>query len=297
MIERISSLQLFSRVARTGSFTAAGKEIGLSQPSVSRIISNLESELQCALLVRSTHAVKLTEAGEDYLARIEPILSALEEAEHIARGTGELTGRLRVGVATSFAAREIIPRMPGFVAEHPKLRVDLVLTDTRQELISESIDVAIRYGELKDSTMLARKLGAPRRLIAASPAYLERAGTPRMPSDLSKHQVILGPSSVASTGWVFKKDGKTLSVRIDGQVMVTVNEGATAAAAAGLGIISTAYWGCKAELESGALVQLLPQWDLGRIEVNAVLPGRHSAKRSARAFADFLVKSFRDYED
>lgn len=297
MIERISSLQLFSRVARTGSFTAAGKEIGLSQPSVSRIISNLETELQRALLVRSTHAVKLTEAGEDYLARIEPILSALEEAEHIARGTGELTGRLRVGVATSFAAREIIPRMPGFVAEHPNLRVDLVLTDTRQELISESIDVAIRYGELKDSTMLARKLGAPRRLIAASPAYLERAGTPRMPSDLSKHQVILGPSSVASTGWVFKKDGKTLSVRVDGQVMVTVNEGATAAAAAGLGIISTAYWGCKAELESGALVQLLPQWDLGRIEVNAVLPGRHSAKRSARAFADFLVKSFRDYED
>ena len=297
MIERVSSLRLFSRVARTGSFTAAGKETGLSQPSVSRIISNLESELQCALFVRSTHAVKLTETGEDYLARIEPILSALEEAEHIARGTGELTGRLRVGVATSFAAREIIPRMPDFLAEHPELRVDLVLTDTRQELISESIDVAIRYGELKDSTMLAKKLGAPRRLIAASPAYLERAGTPCMPSDLSKHQVILGPSSVAPTGWVFKRDGKTLSVRVDGQVMVTVNEGATAAAAAGLGVISTAYWGCKTELESGALVQLLPEWDLGRIEVNAVLPGRHSAKRSARAFADFLVKSFRDYDD
>lgn len=297
MIERVSSLRLFSRVARTGSFTAAGKEIGLSQPSVSRIVSNLEGELQCALFVRSTHAVKLTEAGEDFLARIEPILGALEEAEHIARGTGELTGRLRVGVATSFAAREIIPRMPDFVAEHPELRIDLVLTDTRQELISESIDVAIRYGELKDSTMLAKKLGAPRRLIAASPTYLERAGTPRMPSDLSKHQVILGPSSVASAGWLFKKDGKTLSVRIDGQVMVTVNEGATAAAAAGLGVISTAYWGCKAELESGALVQLLPEWDLGRIEVNAVLPGRHSAKRSARAFTDFLVKSFRDYEE
>ena len=297
MIERVSSLRLFSRVARTGSFTAAGKETGLSQPSVSRIVSNLEGELQCALFVRSTHAVKLTEAGEDFLARIEPILGALEEAEHIARGTGELTGRLRVGVATSFAAREIIPRMPDFVAEHPELRVDLVLTDTRQELISESIDVAIRYGELKDSTMLAKKLGAPRRLIAASPKYLERAGTPRMPSDLSKHQVILGPSSVASAGWLFKKDGKTLSVRIDGQVMVTVNEGATAAAVAGLGVISTAYWGCKAELESGVLVQLLPEWDLGRIEVNAVLPGRHSAKRSARAFADFLVKSFRDYEE
>lgn len=297
MVERISSLQLFSRVARTGSFTTAGKEIGLSQPSVSRIISNLEKELQVALFVRSTHAVKLTEAGEDYLARIEPILGALEEAEHIARGTGELTGRLRVGVATSFATREIIPRMPDFVAEHPKLRVDLVLTDSRQELISESIDVAIRFGELKDSTMIARKLGAPRRVIAASPTYLARAGTPRIPTDLSKHQVVLGPSSVGSAGWMFKKNGKTLSVRVDGQVMITVNEGTTAAAVAGMGVISTAFWGCKAEIESGSLVQLLPDWDLGRIEVNAVLPSRQSAKRSASAFADFLVQSFRGYED
>ncbi len=297
MVARVSSLQLFTRVARTGSFTTAGKEIGLSQPSVSRIISNLEKELQVALFVRSTHAVKLTEAGEDYLVRIEPILGALEEAEHIARGTGELTGRLRVGVATSFATREIIPRLPEFTAQHPNLRVDLVLSDSRQELISESIDLAIRYGELRDSTLMARKLGAPRRLVAASPAYLERAGTPRIPSDLSNHQVILGPSSVGSAGWVFKKDGKSLSVRVEGQVMVTVNEGATAAAVAGMGIISTASWGCRAEIESGALVQLLPDWEIGTVEVNAVLPSRHSAKRSARAFADFLVKSFRDYED
>lgn len=145
--------------------------------------------------------------------------------------------------------------------------------------------------------MLARKLGAPRRVIAASPAYLERAGIPRIPSDLSKHQVILGPSSTRSSGWIFKKNGKTLSMRVDGQVMVTVNEGTTTAAVAGMGIISTGFWGCKAELESGALVELLPDWDLGRIDVNAVLPSKQSAKRSARAFADFLVKSFRGYED
>ncbi len=297
MIERISSLQLFARVARTGSFTTAGKEIGLSQPSVSRIIANLEKELQVALLARSTHAVKLTEAGEDYLARVEPILAALEEAEHVARGTGELTGRLRVGVATSFATREIIPRLPDFVAEHPNLRVDLVLSDSRQELISQSIDIAIRFGELKDSTLMARRLGSPRRIIAASPAYLDRAGTPRIPSDLSRHQVILGPSSLGTAGWAFKKDGRTLSVRVEGQVMITVNEGTTAAAVAGMGIISTATWGCRAEIKSGALVQILPEWEIGRIDVNAVLPSRQAAKRSARTFADHLVKSFRDYGD
>lgn len=297
MVERISSLQLFCRVARTGSFTMAGKEIGLSQPSVSRVISNLEKELQVALFVRSTHAMRLTEAGEDYLARIEPILSALDEAEHAARGTGELTGRLRVGVATSFATREIIPRLPGFMDQHPSLTVELVLTDSLQEMISESIDLVIRYGELKDSNMMAKKLGAPRRLLVASPAYLERAGTPRIPSDLSKHQTVLGPSGLGKTGWVFTKGGKTVSVRVDGRLLVTVNEGATAAALAGMGIVTTAFWGCRAELESGALVQLLPDWEIGRIDVNAVLPNRHSAKRSARALADYLVESFQNYEE
>ena len=112
MSDRISSLRLFVRVARTGSFTTAGKEIGLSQPSVSRIISSLEKDLGAALFVRSTHAVKLTEAGADYLKKIDPILDALEEANHLVGGNGELKGHLRIGSATSFAIREIVPRLP-----------------------------------------------------------------------------------------------------------------------------------------------------------------------------------------
>ena len=294
MSDRISTLRLFCRVARTGSFTAAGKEVDLSQPSVSRIISKLEKDLGAALFVRSTHAVKLTEAGADYLARIDPILSALEEANHLVRGDGTLQGRLRVGAATSFAVREIIPRLPDFLTQHPGLRVDLVLTDSRQDLIDQAIDVALRFGSLSDSTMVARRLGVTPRLIAASPAYLANAGTPQIPADLAEHQVIIGPSSMGSTGWRFKKDGKTLSVRVEGQLMVTVNEAATAAALAGMGIISTAFWGCRAELESGELVQILADWEIGTVEVNALLAGGRSAKPSARAFADYLVASFRN---
>ena len=179
MSDKISALRLFIRVARTGSFTAAGVETGLSQPSVSRIISNLEQDLGAALFVRSTHSLKLTEAGSEYLTRLDPILAALEEANHFVRGTGELRGQLRIGSATSFAVREIVPRLPDFMEKHPGLRVDLVLTDSLQDLIEEAIDVAIRFGPLSDSSMTARKLLDSPRLIVASPSYLEKAGTHR----------------------------------------------------------------------------------------------------------------------
>ncbi|MEM7379235.1 MAG: LysR family transcriptional regulator [Pseudomonadota bacterium] len=288
MTDDINALRLFTRVARTGSFTAAGKEAGLSQPSVSRIVSKLEAELGVALLTRTTHAVRTTEAGEEYLSRVEPILADIEEANHAVRGTGELRGKLRVGAATSFAQREIIPVLPGFLASHPKLKVDLVLTDAKQDLVNQAIDVAIRFGPLEDSTMVARALGATPRLLAASPAYLERHGTPTSPADLVDHQIILGPSSASRTGWQFEKDGKVQSVRVESRLMITVNEGTTAAATAGLGIVSTALWGCKAELLSGTLVRLLPDWDLGQIEVNALLAGGKDTKPSARAFTDYL---------
>jgi len=261
---------------------------------VSRIISKLEEDRGAALVIRSPQAVKLTEAGADYLTRIEPILAALDEANHLVRSDGKLQGRLRVGSAISFAVREIIPRLPDFFAQHPDLHVDLVLTDLFQDLIDQGIDVALRFGTLRDSTMVARRLGVRSRLLAASPAYLAKAGTPKTPADLAGHQVIIGPSSMGSTGWNFQKDGKTLSVRVEGQLMVTVNEASTVAAVAGMGIVSTSFWGCRAEIESGELVQVLSDWDIGTSEISALLAGGRSAKPSAHAFADYLVASFRN---
>ncbi|MEM6986111.1 MAG: LysR family transcriptional regulator [Pseudomonadota bacterium] len=293
MTDDINSLRLFTRVARTGSFTCAGKEVGLSQPSVSRIISKLEKDLGVSLFTRTTHAVRATEAGEEYLSRVEPILSDIEEANHAVRGTGELRGRLRIGAATSFAQREVIPVLPDFLAMHPKLNVDLVLTDARQDLINQAIDVAIRFGPLDDSTMVARKLGDTPRLLAASPAYLARAGTPIVPADLADHHVILGPSSSDKTGWTFAKNGKVQSVRVESRLKITVNESTTIAAVAGMGIVSTALWGCRTELEQGSLVQVLPDWDLGSTEVHALLAGGKGTKPSARAFTNYLQTALR----
>ena len=293
MSDRLFALRLFARVAHTGSFSRAARELGLSQPSASRISAELEREVGAALLTRTTRGVALTEAGADYLARIEPLLTALEEADHAARGTGELRGTLRVAVSVNFGVREVIPRLPDFMQRHPALRVDLLMDDRRQDLVNDGIDVALRFGALTDSNATARRLGASPRLLAASPAYLARAGSPDTPESLVNHEVIVGPLGVGSS-WSFQRNGRTTSVRVEGRLTTSANLAATAAAVAGLGIVSTGLWNCRPELASGALVQVLAEWQLKPIELHAVFTAGRAAKPSARAFANYLASAFPD---
>jgi DNA-binding transcriptional LysR family regulator len=293
MTDSIQTLRLFVRVARTGSFSRTAREASLSQPSVSRIVAELEKSVGAQLLTRTTRALSLTEAGADYLARIEPILAALEEADHAARGTGELRGVLRVATGPSFAMRAVIPRLPAFLERHPKLRLDLTMEDRRQDLLSEGVDLALRFGSPGDSlTATTRKIATARRVLVAAPSYLARAGTPTSPADLAGHAVIVGPASVVSGGWTFEKDGRTLSVRVEGRFTTNANEGAVAAATAGLGIVSTGDWGSHTEREDGRLVELLTDWKMGELDIHAVFTAGRAAKPSARAFAAYLAESF-----
>jgi DNA-binding transcriptional LysR family regulator len=296
MNDRFFALQLFIRVARTGSFSVAGREMGLSQPSASRIVADLEKEVGVALFTRTTRAVTLTEAGSDYLMRSEAILAAFEEANHAARGTGELRGMLRIALSTSFAIRTVLPNLSPFVKRHPKLRMEFMLNDERQDLVTDSVDVALRVGSLADSSAIARKIGVNYRVLAASPAYLAEAGTPQKPSDLPQHSIIVGPAGRGMDGWVFKKDGKSTSVRVEGRFLVNGAEGATGAAVAGLGIMSTGALSILRELQSGQLVRVLPDWEMGTADIHVVLPAGRAAKPSARAFADFVVSELRNQE-
>jgi DNA-binding transcriptional LysR family regulator len=296
MNDRIAALQLFVRVARRGSFSAGGRELDIPQPTVSRMISNLELALGAALFTRTTRAVTLTEAGADFLARIEPILAALGEAEHAVRGTGELRGVLRIGVSSTFAVREIAPRLPRFMAKHPALRVEFLVEDHRQDFVSEGIDLGIRFGALPDSTAVARRIGIWPRIIVASPGYLASVGMPKTPAELAAHSIIIGPTltgaSRAGHAWVFRRGGKAISVRVDGRLTANVNEVATASAVAGLGLVSMASVGCRRELQQGELVQVLADWDMESIECHAIFPGGKAATPSAKAFAEFLIGEF-----
>jgi DNA-binding transcriptional LysR family regulator len=293
MNDKLHALRLFVRVARTGSFSAAARELDLSQPSVSRIIAALEHDVGAALVTRTTRAIALTEAGEDYLTHVEAILASLDEADHLARGSLELRGSLRVALSSSFGVREIIPLMPAFLARHPALHVNLLMSDQRQDTLKEGVDVALRLGELADSSATARLIGRTHRLIAASPAYLKANGTPSTPADLATHTAIVGPVGASAAGWQFQKDGESMSIRVDSRLTVSVNEGAVAAAVAGMGIVTTALWGCRSELASGLLVQLLPDWKMNEIEVHGMFtPGRRP-KPAARAFVEYVIAELR----
>ena len=291
MSDRLFALRLFTRVARTGSFSQAGREFRLSQPSASRIVAALERDIGTTLFTRTTRAVSLTEAGAEYLARIEPLLVALEEADHAARGTGEIRGLLRVGLSSSFAVREVIPRLPPVIASHRALRIDLLMNDQRQDLLGEGVDVALRFGLLPDTSATARRIGTVQRMLVAAPAYLEKAGTPTTPADLADHAIILGPTGLDAGAWTLRRDNQVVIARIESRLTISANEGAIAAAVAGLGIVSTGRWGCLAEIKSGALVQVLPDWQMESAEVHAVFPAGRATKPAARAFADYLARA------
>ena len=295
MSDRLFALRLFTRVARKGSFSAAGREMNIPQSTASRTIATLEREIGVALFVRTTRAVTLTDAGSDFLARIEAVLTELDEAEHAARGTGKLHGTLRIGLGTNFAVRQVIPCLAVFMAQHPALRLDLMMGDQRQDLVTEGVDVALRLGSLADSTATARRIRTWPRVLAASQAYLDKAGIPTAPADLPRHAIVIGPGSLGGQ-WTFRKGGITTSSQVKGRLIARESEGAIAAAVEGLGIVMAAYCACQREIERGELVRLFPDWDAGTVELNAVFVSGRAAKPSARAFVDHLIAALRNNE-
>lgn len=293
MSDRLQSLLVFRRTARCGSFSRAGRELGLSQASVSRIIAGLERALGAQLLTRTTRAVTLTERGSDYLARIEGILDALDEADHFARGGGPLRGLLRIGLSTSFGVREIIPRLPEFLAQHRDLRIDLAVTDSRQDLVLEGIDIAFRLGPLTDSGLIARQIARSPRVLAASPSYLAQRPLPNRPEELSAHSLIVGPG-VAPPMLEFRKGERVVRVPASGRLTCAANEAASSLALAGLGVTVSSVWGIARELRAGSLVRMLPDWTLPPVDLHCVFPPGRAQSPAARACADFFAAAIRE---
>jgi len=286
------ALRLYARVARLGSFSAAARECGLSQPQASRIVADLETELGAKLLSRTTRAVVPTEAGAEFLARIEPILLALEEAEHSVREGGELRGLLRMSMPTSFGVRDVIPRLATFAERYPNLHIEIQLDDQRQDLVRDAVDVALRLGRLPDSTATAKLIANIPRVIVASPGYLERHGVPETPDELVRHRIVGGTAASVPAAWRFQKDDRESAIKLDAHFSTDENEGAIAAAVAGFGITSTSGWACRRELENGTLIRLLTAWTLADIPAHAYFPMGRATRAAARAAIDHLAAAF-----
>jgi DNA-binding transcriptional LysR family regulator len=293
-LKDVLTFRLYTRVARLGSFSAAARECGLAQSQVSRMIAELEAGLGARLLTRTTRAVVPTEAGLEFLARMEPILAAIDDAENSVRETGELRGVLRVAMPSTMAICVVLPRLSAFTERHPSLRVEVMLDDRWQDMIREAVDVGIRVGSLPDSAGTARLIGTMHRVVAASPAYLERHGTPALPEDIVTHRIVGGPAGAHVSSWQFERDGQTASVDVQPHVSTNDTAGALAAAVSGLGIVSTTSWACRSQVEDGTLVHLLPDWKMAELPVHAYFPMGRASRLAARAFVEFIATELKN---
>ncbi|RUT25668.1 transcriptional regulator [Asaia sp. W19] len=286
-MDRYQAMTTFVRVVETGSFSAAARQLHVGQPAVSKIVAQLEARLQVSLLIRSTHGLTPTEAGQAYYERARNALQEADEAELAARGAGSgLSGRLRVSAATTFARLHIIPRLPAFLDAHPQLDVDILLDDRMIDLVAEGVDISLRMGALADSSAVARKLATGKRSVLATPAYLARAGMPLVPADLADHNAIV--YSQLPNVWSFHRDGSAVSVSVAGRLRVSAAEGLRAAILADMGLTITSDWMFAPELENGAVTRLLPAWSLPDIDLWAVFPTGRMMTAKARQFADFV---------
>jgi DNA-binding transcriptional LysR family regulator len=294
MLDRVTSMQIFVRVAALGSFSAAARALNLSQTMVTKHVAALEERLGVKLLHRSTRRLTLTEGGRDYLTACERILAEIEEAEASASlDRIEPRGTLRLNVPLTFGFRHIAPALPEFNRLHPDVSFDLGLADRFVDLIEEGWDLAIRIGRLKDSSLVARRLAPCRTVVCAAPSYLKEHGTPRTLEDLARHNC-LGytlPSAAGANRWTFGTEGEIV-VPVQGNLRANNGDALLAAAVAGQGLIYQPTFIVRDSLREGALVQVLGAYATQEFGIHAVFPSGRQAPAKVRAFVDFLARRF-----
>ncbi|PPD28485.1 MAG: LysR family transcriptional regulator [Hyphomicrobium sp.] len=287
----ISDLDIFARVARTGNMSAAGREMGLSPAVVSKRVSLLEDRLGARLFQRTTRQLTLTETGEGYFKRVVDILSLVEEAEDfVSRRNTKPRGLLKVTAPTSFSRLHIGPYLAEFLARYPEIELDFHLTDNFVDIIRDGFDVAIRIGELQDSSLVARKLAPDKRIICAAPAYLERYGTPKSLADLDHHNCL---SAGAQDVWRLEGADGQKQLRLKGNIRSNSAEFVRDAMLAGLGIGLRSTWDIGPELKNGDLTIVLPQYrGSSNVAVYAVYPCREFMPAKVNALIEYLAELY-----
>ncbi|TKB10788.1 LysR family transcriptional regulator [Desulforhopalus sp. IMCC35007] len=284
-------LKLFVRVASTNNISMAGKELGLSPAVASAHISKLEDDLAIRLIHRTTRKVSLTEEGLAFLPHAQEVLLSIEAALSSV-GVGDVLpkGNLRVTAPSSFGRMHLIPILQGFFTLYPDLSIDLHLSDSIVDLVEGGFDIAIRNADLKNSTMIARKLASDTRIICATPAYLKEFGEPMTPSDLRDHKCI---NLMGLENWVFETPQGQLSIKTKGVFRSDHGEAVRDACASGLGIAMSSRWSVYQHLQRGELVQILQDYPfVSEAAVWAVYPSSRLLAPKVRAFIDYLGKCY-----
>ncbi len=288
MIGNLGDLEIFARIVTAGSLSAAGRELGLSPPVVSKRIQRLEERLGARLFQRTTRKVTLTEAGQGFYERVVAILASIEEAENqLARKSSEVRGLLRVAAPTSFGRLHIAPHLGPLLAANPGLIVDLELSDSFVDIVGEGFDVAVRIADLDDSSLVARRLAPVHRVLCATPDYLSRAGEPTTIAQLANHVLL---ATHGQDPWRLEGPEGPTTLRTHSALRTNSNEVVREAVLASLGIALRSTWDVGPELRSGALKVVLPRWRAShRVGLFAVYPSRRFLPQKVRVFIDHLA--------
>lgn len=288
-MNRLAAMEAFVRVIDTGSFTAAGRQLRIGQPAISKIIAQLEESVGVKLLLRTTQGLVATEAGETFYEHAKRSIEEADEAVLRARGAGAaLTGRLRICGAVTFGRLHVVPRLPKFLAMHPELDVEVFLDDRNLDLVEAGIDVALRMGDLQDSSLTARKIGQSPRVVVGAPSYFETAGEPTTPTELLAHQAVIYDQRGGGAVWAFNQGTAESVVTIKGRVRLTAAEGVREAVFAGMGFAIASEWMFAPEIASGRVRRVLHDWRLPATDLWAVFPTGRNASTKARVFASFI---------
>jgi len=292
-MDKIETMRAFIAVAQEGSFTDAGRRLGLSTKLVSKYVRHLESRLKTQLFNRTTRSVSLTDVGAAYLEQCRPILEQIDDLDSLVRERqGALAGPIRLTAPTGFGSTRLSQALVPFLRKHPDVEVDMKLTDYRVALVEEGFDLAIRIGALTDSTLIARKLVDMPLMLCASPDYLRRHGRPQSPQALATHACLVNSNQVERNIWRFRKDGEEHIVRLSGAVQSNSPGALVRLAIGGLGITLSPFYAAKAALEAGELERVLPGFETDVFGVYALYPPNRHLTRRLRALIDHLAVEF-----
>ena len=289
-MDLLTSMRVFATVAGTGSFTQAADRLDLSRAMVSKHVAALEAHLGSRLLNRTTRRLSLTESGTAYYERCQQILADIEEAEAAA---GQLTsvpqGTLKVTMPLAYGLHRLGTLVAEYARLNPSVKLDLSLSDRYADLVEEGFDLAVRIGALPDSSLIARKLGATRSVVCASPGYLEKYGTPAHPADLARHSCLGYTYTGSGTEWRLSHEDEEENIPITGAIRANNGDMLRLAALNGAGLILQPLFIVEEDLKAGRLVQVLEQYTSSQYGIYAVYPSRKHLSAKVRTFVDFLV--------
>ncbi|CAB3671814.1 LysR family transcriptional regulator [Achromobacter sp. HNDS-1] len=293
-MDALSDLAFFSLLVKHGNLSAAARELGLTPPAVSTRLAKLEQRLGVRLLNRSTRRVSVSQEGELYLAEGSRILADLQALERsVSSSRAQPQGLLRLNATFGFGRAHVTPAISDFARQYPEVEVQLRLTDRPLNLIEEGFDAAVRFGDLPDARLTARKIASNRRLLCASPRYLETFGEPRTPGELQRHRcIVVRENDVAYGTWRLESGSRTETVKVRGPVSSNDGQSALEWALDGHGIVMRSEWETAALLRAGRLRQVLTDWATPPADIHVLYPERLNLPAKTLAFVDFLAQRF-----